>query len=54
MGMALFRRAYRDLEPDQPVIEEESYLSLVFTLRRGRWLMIHDQNMSIRSGSVAN
>lgn len=52
MGLALLRLTYRDRPPDRPVIEEASYLSLVFAFREGRWVMIHDQNTPIRSGSA--
>lgn len=44
LGLAVLRLDYRDDPPGQTPIRESSWLSLVFALRDGRWVMIHDQN----------
>src|SRR5437764_858733 len=49
IGVAVLRLAYRDDAPGRAPIREESYLSLVFALREGRWVMIQDQNTPIKS-----
>jgi ketosteroid isomerase-like protein len=49
LGVALLRLDYRDDPPGRPPIREASYLSLVFALRDGRWLMVQDQNTPIKS-----
>lgn len=51
IGVAMLRLDYRDEKPGQAPIREESYLSLVFALREGRWVMVQDQNTPIRSRS---
>lgn len=48
MGLALLRLDYRDDAPGRPPVRESSWLSLVFALRDGRWVMIHDQNTPIK------
>ena len=49
LGVAMLRLDYRDEKPGQTPIREESYLSLVFALREGRWVMVQDQNTPIRA-----
>lgn len=44
IGVAMLRLDYR--EP--PATRSESYLTLVFERRGGRWLMVQDQNTPIR------
>jgi ketosteroid isomerase-like protein len=44
LGVVLLRLDYRDDPPGQPPIRQASYLTLVFALRDGRWVMVHDQN----------
>lgn len=51
IGVAVLRLDYRDDPPGQPPIREASYLSLVFALRDGRWVMIHDQNTPVKRGT---
>lgn len=48
IGVAVLRLGYRDDPPGRPPLREQSYLSLVFALREGRWLMVQDQNTPIR------
>jgi uncharacterized protein (TIGR02246 family) len=52
IGVAVIRLDYRDEPPGRPPIREASYLSLVFALRDGRWLMVQDQNTPIKVGST--
>jgi hypothetical protein len=52
IGVAVLRLDYRDDAPGRPPLREESYLSLVFALREGRWVMVQDQNTPIKSGSA--
>ena len=49
LGVVLLRLDYRDDPPGRPPVREQSYLSLVFALREGRWVMVQDQNTPIRS-----
>jgi uncharacterized protein (TIGR02246 family) len=44
LGVALLRLDYR--EP--PEVRSESYLTLVFQRRDGKWLMVQDQNTPVR------
>jgi ketosteroid isomerase-like protein len=44
MGFGLFHLDYR--EP--PAVRQESYLTLVFQRRGGKWLMVLDQNTPIK------
>jgi uncharacterized protein (TIGR02246 family) len=44
LGVAVLRLDYR--EP--PATRSESYLTLVFERRDGRWLMVQDQNTPIK------
>jgi len=44
LGVAVLHLDYR--EP--PATRSESYLTLVFERRDGRWLMVQDQNTPIR------
>jgi ketosteroid isomerase-like protein len=44
LGVALLRLDYR--EP--PSVRSESFLTLVFQRRDGKWLMVQDQNTPIR------
>jgi hypothetical protein len=48
VGVVVLHLDYRDEKPGQAPIREESYLSLVFALREGRWVMVQDQNTPIR------
>jgi hypothetical protein len=48
MGVALLRLDYRDDPPNQPPVRQASYLSLVFALREGKWVMLQDQNTPIK------
>src|SRR4051794_12390024 len=50
IGIAMIRLDYRDEAQGRPPLREESYLSLVFALREGRWVMVQDQNTPIKSG----
>ncbi len=50
-GVALLRLDYRDVPPSRPPLREISYLTLVFALRDGRWLMVQDQNTPVKSAS---
>jgi hypothetical protein len=49
MGVAVLRLDYRDEPLAQNHIYESSYLTLIFALREGRWLMTHDQNTPIKT-----
>ncbi|QEH34781.1 hypothetical protein OJF2_33230 [Aquisphaera giovannonii] len=49
LASVILRLDYRDDPAGRPPIREASYLSLVFALREGRWLMVQDQNTPIRS-----
>jgi hypothetical protein len=44
MGVAVMHLDYR--EP--PSVRSESYLTLVFERRGGRWVMVQDQNTPIK------
>jgi hypothetical protein len=52
IGVAVLRLDYRDAAPGRAPLREESYLSLVFALRDGRWVMVQDQNTPIKAGSA--
>jgi ketosteroid isomerase-like protein len=49
LGVAVLRLDYRDAPADRPPIRQESYLTLVFARRGGRWVMVQDQNTPIRT-----
>lgn len=49
LGVVVLRLDYRDEPPGRPPIREASYLTLVFALRDGRWVMVHDQNTPIKA-----
>jgi hypothetical protein len=49
MGVAVLRLDYRDDPPGRPPVREGSYLTLVFALREGRWVMVLDQNTPIKA-----
>lgn len=44
LGVAVLRLDYREA----PAKRQESFLTLVFQRRDGRWLMVHDQNTPVR------
>jgi ketosteroid isomerase-like protein len=48
-GIAVLRLDYRDEPPGQNPVHESSYLTLIFALREGRWVMTHDQNTPIKA-----
>jgi len=48
LGLAVLRLDYRDDPPGGTPVRESSWLSLVFALRDGRWVMVHDQNTPIK------
>jgi len=50
VGAAVLRLDYSDLNADHTRFHESSILTLVFALRQGRWVMVHDQNTPIKSG----
>jgi hypothetical protein len=52
IGVAVLRLDYRDDAPDRAPVREASYLSLVFALRDGRWVMVQDQNTPIKKVSA--
>lgn len=52
MGVAVLRLDYHDNPLGRPPIREASYLSLVFALRDGRWVMVQDQNTPIKAGKA--
>jgi ketosteroid isomerase-like protein len=49
VGVAVLRLDYCDEPPGQKHVYESSYLTLIFALREGRWVMIHDQNTPIKA-----
>ena len=49
IGVAVLRLDYRDEPVGQKHLYESSYLTLIFALREGRWVMTHDQNTPIRT-----
>ncbi|HEX8201873.1 MAG TPA: nuclear transport factor 2 family protein [Isosphaeraceae bacterium] len=51
LGIAVVHLDYRDTPLNGPSLHETSYLTLVFALRDGRWVMVQDQNTPIRGGS---
>lgn len=48
-GIAVLCLDYLDDRPGHPPLREQSYLSLVFALREGRWVMVHDQSTPIKA-----
>ena len=54
VGVAVLRLDYRDDPADAPPIREASYLTLIFAMREGRWVMVQDQNTPIRSNPPAS
>jgi ketosteroid isomerase-like protein len=50
LGVAVVHLDYRDEPPGGAPVHETSYLTLVFALRDGRWVMVQDQNTPIRTG----
>jgi uncharacterized protein (TIGR02246 family) len=48
MGVAVLRLEYREDPPDRPPVRQQSYLTLVFERRDGRWLMVQDQNTPVQ------
>ncbi len=49
LGVAVLQLDYRDTPADGAPIRQASYLTLVFALREGHWVMVQDQNTPIRS-----
>src|SRR4051794_17422238 len=49
MGVAVLHLVYRETPRDRPAVREESFLTLVFEERDGRWLMVLDQNTPIKA-----
>jgi ketosteroid isomerase-like protein len=49
VGVAVLRLDYRDEPPGKQHVYESSYLTLIFALREGRWVMTHGQNTPIRT-----
>jgi hypothetical protein len=48
IGVAVLHLDYRDNPPGRPPVHEQSYLSLVFASREGRWVIVQDQNTPIK------
>lgn len=48
MGVAVLHLDYREEPSGRPPTYQESYLTLVFQERDGRWLMVQDQNTPIK------
>ena len=48
LGVATLLLEYRDDPEDRPPVRQKSILTLVFALREGIWLMVHDQNTPIK------
>jgi ketosteroid isomerase-like protein len=48
MGFATIHLDYRDVSPDGTRTRQTSYLTLIFALQDGRWVMILDQNTPIK------
>jgi uncharacterized protein (TIGR02246 family) len=53
LGVAVVLLDYRDEPPGGDPVREASYLTLVFALRDGRWIMVQDQNTPVRRGAPA-
>ena len=47
--VAVLRLDYRDEPPGQKHVYESSYVTLIFALRDGRWVMTHDQYTPIKT-----
>jgi ketosteroid isomerase-like protein len=48
LAVAVLRLDYRDQTPDGRRVHETSYLTLVFALENGKWVMVQDQNTPIK------
>lgn len=48
MGVAVLHLDYREEPPGRKPTYQESYLTLVFQERDGRWVMVQDQNTPIK------
>jgi hypothetical protein len=48
MGVAVLHLVYRETPRYRPPLREESYLTLVFQERGGKWLMVQDQSTPIK------
>jgi len=48
-GVAVLRLDYQETRPDRPPLEQASYLTLIFRRQVGRWIMVLDQNMPVKS-----
>jgi hypothetical protein len=49
IGVAVLRLDDRDEPLGQKHVYGSSYLTLIFALRKGRWVMTHDQNTPIKT-----
>ena len=52
LAVATLLLEYRDVREDRPV-HQKSLLTLVFAVRDGLWLMVHDQNTPIKETEEA-
>lgn len=48
LGVAVLHLDYRETPKQRPPVYQESYLTLVFQERQGKWRMVQDQNTPIR------
>ncbi len=48
LGVALFQLEYRETPPGKPPTRQESMLTLVFQPRKGKWVMVLDQNTPVQ------
>lgn len=54
LGVATLLLEYRDDPEGRPPVRQNSILTLVFALREGIWLMVHDQNTPIKPPTPAD
>ena len=47
LGVAVLHLDYRETPKQRPPVYQESYLTLVFQERQGKWRMVQDQNTPI-------
>jgi uncharacterized protein (TIGR02246 family) len=48
LAVAVLRLDYREIKPDRTGTRQESFLTLTFQNRGGKWVMVHDQNTPIK------
>jgi uncharacterized protein (TIGR02246 family) len=48
LAVAVLRLDYREIKPDRTGTRQESFLTLTFHNRGGKWVMVHDQNTPIK------